>query len=208
MNYAVVGMASIVGGVTGAAMTAIVMVFEMTRDYVIIIPLIIAVAISIGVRRGLLNETIYTIKLARQGKHFSSERHRNMFLLRHAEDFMEESFVHLPPDTLVDDAFARIGRDSDVHYILLTNGVGIVTAVLAFSELLNAEHEGNAQSMRLDELGAQDFVFVHANNILSEAVKQLTNAGVHYAVVIPDYREEGTPSEVLGFWIRIIWPIV
>jgi len=52
MNYAVVGMASIVGGVTGAAMTAIVMVFEMTRDYVIIIPLIIAVAISIGVRRG------------------------------------------------------------------------------------------------------------------------------------------------------------
>jgi len=198
MNYAVVGMASIVGGVTGAAMTAIVMVFEMTRDYVIIIPLIIAVAISIGVRRGLLNETIYTIKLARRGKHFSSERHRNMFLLRHAEDFMEESFVHLPPDTLVDDAFARIGRDSDVHYILLTNGVGIVTAVLEFSELLNAEHEGNAQSMRLDELGAQDFVFVHANNILSEAVKQLTNAGVHYAVVIPDYREEGTPSEVLG----------
>jgi len=70
MNYAVVGMASIVGGVTGAAMTAIVMVFEMTRDYVIIIPLIIAVAISIGVRRGLLNETIYTIKLARQGQAF------------------------------------------------------------------------------------------------------------------------------------------
>ena len=198
MNYAVVGMASVVGGLTGAAMTAIVMVFEMTRAYTIIIPLIIAVAVAIGIRRALINETIYSIKLTRRGKHFSSERHRNVFLLRHAEDFMEKSFVHLAPDTLVDDAFARIGRDADVHYILLTNGIGIVTAILPFSELLNAEHEGAAHSARLDELDTQNFVFVHANNILSEAVKQLTNAGVHYAVVIPDHSEEAVPTEVLG----------
>ena len=51
--FAIVGMAAMVGGGTGAAMTAVTMIFEMTRDYDIVMPMIIAVAISIGVRRVL-----------------------------------------------------------------------------------------------------------------------------------------------------------
>ena len=49
--FAIVGMAAMVGGGTGAAMTAVTMIFEMTRDYDIVMPLIIAVAVSIGIRR-------------------------------------------------------------------------------------------------------------------------------------------------------------
>ncbi|MEJ2699236.1 MAG: chloride channel protein, partial [Desulfuromonadales bacterium] len=52
----VVGMAGMVGGATGAVLTAIVMIFEMTRDYNVIIPLIITVPIAYGVRRLLLAE--------------------------------------------------------------------------------------------------------------------------------------------------------
>jgi chloride channel protein, CIC family len=47
--FAIVGMAAMVGGGTGAAMTAVTMIFEMTRDYDIVMPMIIAVAISIGI---------------------------------------------------------------------------------------------------------------------------------------------------------------
>ena len=46
--FAMVGMAAMVGGGTGAAMTAVTMIFEMTLDYAIVMPMIIAVAISIG----------------------------------------------------------------------------------------------------------------------------------------------------------------
>src|SRR5262249_46318042 len=45
------------------------MIFEMTRDYDIVMPMIIAVAISIGVRRVLSHENIYTIKLVGR-RHF------------------------------------------------------------------------------------------------------------------------------------------
>ena len=48
--FAVAGMAGMVGGSTGAAMTAIVMIFEMTLDYNVIIPMTITVALSHGVR--------------------------------------------------------------------------------------------------------------------------------------------------------------
>ncbi len=44
--FAVVGMGGVVGGATGAAIAAIVMIFEMTLDYTVIIPLTLTVAIS------------------------------------------------------------------------------------------------------------------------------------------------------------------
>ena len=49
--FAMVGMGAMVGSSTGAAMTAITMVFEMTRDYDIVLPMILAVAVAMGVRR-------------------------------------------------------------------------------------------------------------------------------------------------------------
>jgi hypothetical protein len=54
--FAIIGMAAMVGGGTGAAMTAVTMIFEMTRDYDIVMPMIIAVAVSIGIRRILSHE--------------------------------------------------------------------------------------------------------------------------------------------------------
>jgi chloride channel protein, CIC family len=44
--FAVVGTAAVVGRETGAAMTAVTMILEMTRDYGIVMPTIVAVAIS------------------------------------------------------------------------------------------------------------------------------------------------------------------
>ena len=46
---AVIGMAAVVGSGTGAAMTAILMIFEMTRDYAAVVPSIVAVAVALGV---------------------------------------------------------------------------------------------------------------------------------------------------------------
>ncbi|HEY3783756.1 MAG TPA: chloride channel protein [Steroidobacteraceae bacterium] len=61
--FAMIGMSATVGGGTGAAMTAITMMFEMTRDYELVVRMIVAVAVSMGVRRLLSHENIYTIKL-------------------------------------------------------------------------------------------------------------------------------------------------
>ena len=60
-SFALVGMGAMVGGGTGAVMTAVAMIFEMTRDYDIVMPMIIAVAFSVGTRRLLSRENIYTL---------------------------------------------------------------------------------------------------------------------------------------------------
>ena len=78
-SAAIIGMAAMVGAATGGVMTAIVMVFEMTRDYAIIVPVIVAVALAAGIRRALINETIYTVKLRHRGHRIPKERHINLY---------------------------------------------------------------------------------------------------------------------------------
>jgi len=66
-SFAIIGMCAMVGGSTGAVMTAVTMIFEMTRDYDLIVPMILAVAVSVGIRRLLSRESIYTLELLRRG---------------------------------------------------------------------------------------------------------------------------------------------
>jgi len=77
-SAAIVDMAAMVGAGTGGVMTGIIMVFEMTRDYAIIVPVIVAVAVAAWVRRSLISETIYTIKLRHRGHRIPKEQHTNL----------------------------------------------------------------------------------------------------------------------------------
>jgi CIC family chloride channel protein len=64
--YALVGIGGVVGGTALAPLTAIILLFEMTDDYRIILPVMIVTALSVVVTRTLVGESIYTLKLRRQ----------------------------------------------------------------------------------------------------------------------------------------------
>jgi len=87
--FALIGMAAIVGGSTGAVLTSITMLFEMTGDYTITVAAIITVVIAVGVRSGLMSTDIYTTKLARRGHHIPRELRSHMFAIRIVKDVME-----------------------------------------------------------------------------------------------------------------------
>ncbi len=65
--FVTAGMAGIVGSATGLIVTAILLIFEVTRDYTSILPIMITVAISCVVRMKLGNETIFTMMLYKRG---------------------------------------------------------------------------------------------------------------------------------------------
>ena len=90
-----------------AAMTAVTMIFEMTRDYDIVMPMIVSVAISIGIRRLLSRENIYTIKLVSRRHFIPKALHANMFLVHQAADVMDRDVMLLPSETSLD-AFVRL----------------------------------------------------------------------------------------------------
>ncbi len=64
-SYALAGMGGLVAAATGAPITAILLVFEITNDHAILLPLMLSVVVAITVRRMLTAETLYTAWLRR-----------------------------------------------------------------------------------------------------------------------------------------------
>jgi len=86
--YSLVGMAAVVAGATHAPLTAILIIFEMTNDYKIILPLMISSIISVLFTRRMLNESIYTLKLVRKGINLFAGRDINILRQFRVQDIM------------------------------------------------------------------------------------------------------------------------
>lgn len=65
--YAIVGMAAVLAGATHAPLTAIVMLYELTREPRVILPIMFAAIVATGLARFLYRDSIYTLKLTRRG---------------------------------------------------------------------------------------------------------------------------------------------
>ena len=117
--FGVAGMAGVVCGSTGAAVTALVMVFEMTLDYNAILPLTVTVAASNGVRAFLSKETIYTLKLARRGHYMPEALQTNFQYLVRAGSLMSTDLKVLPASTPLPD-FAKVASaDPGIAHFLV-----------------------------------------------------------------------------------------
>jgi CIC family chloride channel protein len=92
-------MAAVVAGTTHAPMTAIFIVFEMTGDYRIILPVMVACVFGTLVANKLLNESIYTLKLARRGVKLKQGRDANLLKREKVGSVMRREFVSISPNT-------------------------------------------------------------------------------------------------------------
>jgi chloride channel protein, CIC family len=96
--YALVGMGAVVAAATHAPITAILIIFELTSDYAIILPLMISCIIATLLATRLEKGSIYTLKLLRRGLDIQSGRAINV--LRHVavRELMRTDMVKVSPD--------------------------------------------------------------------------------------------------------------
>jgi len=66
-SYALVGMAAVVAGTTHAPLTAILILYELTRDAYVLLPIMLAAVTSVVVAQLLMRDSIYSLKLRRRG---------------------------------------------------------------------------------------------------------------------------------------------
>jgi len=90
--YALVGMAAVVAGTTYAPITALLIIFEMTGDYRIILPLMIVVVSATLVASRITSESIYTLKLVRRGVKLRGGRDTDVMQSITVEEIMERDF--------------------------------------------------------------------------------------------------------------------
>jgi len=193
--FAMVGMGAMVGGGTGAAMTAVAMIFEMTRDYDIVLPMIIAVAFSLGVRRMLSRESLYTLKLVRRGHPIPTALHANMFLVQNAAQVMETDVFVLDANTPFRDMLAR-SEGVPFRHVVVTKEQEIYGVLRINTGLRRAVSQGEAD-ITLGVLAQRNFIVVRENEVAFSVITRLWKQHAVMAVVVG---REAThdPTRVLG----------
>ncbi|UCH51727.1 MAG: chloride channel protein [Chloroflexota bacterium] len=108
--YALVGMAAVFSAAARAPITAIIILFEMTRDYAIILPLMLAVVVSTLIAYRLSPENIYTIKLSRRGVSVRSREEVDLLEKVTVREVMTKDFPTVPAEMTfaeIADKFAK-----------------------------------------------------------------------------------------------------
>jgi CIC family chloride channel protein len=192
--FAVAGMAGMVGGSTGAALAAVVMIFEMTLDYTVIIPMTITVALSYGVRKALHRHSIYTLKLARRGHDIPDALQANFYHIKKPQEVMDTQFVAVAADGTLDDFVLTASERPEVSCFLVEGPKGFVGFLTRDAALRPSRHEGNTIS--LADIADRRFIIVSENTPLLEVMTRLRAAHVSVALVT-----DGTAT-LLGGGVR------
>ena len=196
--FATVGMGAMVGGGTGAVMTAVTMIFEMTLDYSIVMPMIVAVATSIGARQMLSRETIYSLKLMRRGRAIPKARHANMFLVRSAREVMDADVQVLPAEFSFDDYLRQPAHAGRLRHVVVTEEEHI-DGVIRVNTGLRRGLEGAQTGVSLGEVASRDFILVDEDETAFEVISRMWRQKAIMAVVVRG-RGHGMPrgSDVAG----------
>ena len=176
--FAVVGMGGVVAGSTGAALAAIVMIFEMTLDYTIIIPMTLTVAISYAVRKSLIRDSIYTRKLVQRGELAPESLRGDLQFTRTAASIMNSQLRIVQTATRLHD----LAKETEEAFVVAEeNGAlgGVITG-----ERVTEMSAANPTAV-IGVVAQRNYVVVSPDDSVWKVVASMRSTGYAFALVAP-----------------------
>lgn len=188
--YGVIGMGAAFAAASRAPLTAVFIIIEMTRQYSLILPMMLAVGIATGISLFMTRSTIYTQKLHRRGDRLSDPVSATLLGTSTAADLM-----HQPPQVLNTDITLRQAEKT-----LETSGevsLAVVDAQGVFQGsisalLLREEIEKRGEEVPLSEIRLVS-AFCSPSELPSQILKELAQSSLSNLPVV------GRSQEVLGY---------
>jgi CIC family chloride channel protein len=177
--YALVGMGAVFAGIVRAPMTSVLMIFEMTQDYAVIVPLMIANLVSLFISSRLQRKPIYEALAVQDGIHLPTAEVRQRHHQRRVVRVLRPAIETLPADITVQEALSRV-RSSKFRTWLVTNQRGVV-GLIVLSTLEQAAAEDGAKHLGAI-VTAPDFPHVHADQGLDLALERM---GANHVEILP-----------------------
>jgi H+/Cl- antiporter ClcA len=180
--YAVVAMAATFGAATQATFTAIVFVFELTRDYEVILPLMLASVLADLVYSAVNEDSLMTEKLRRRGLRIG--RHYGMDPFTHARvvDIMTPEVETLPAGATVGAARARFAAGGHGAYPIVDRDRRIV-GIIARGDILR---DDCPDEHPLLEHATREVVNVRASDPTQAALRVMVDEHVEHVPVVDD----------------------
>ena len=171
--YGIVGMGAVFAAAARAPITAVIIIFELTGNYRIILPLMFAIALAAGISSLLSRDTIYTLKLRRRGIDVMRGRGANLMQLLTVADAMQPLPTSLRADTPLSEAIARLSESASDGLPVVDDG-GRYLGTLGWQQVEQAMRD-NALDARACDL-AQPVPPLTRSETLEEALGALLRA--------------------------------
>ncbi len=193
MAFALVGMAALFAGTGRAPITCIVMIMEMTADYSLILPLMIAVSASYLVSSLIEPESIYTMKLARRGVHLRSGAHIDVLQTIRVGEIMTTDPTVLTTEMTVSDVFSVIDRTQHTKFPVIDDD-NIVLGILIAEDLFKKPEE-EVREYRVRDLMNPDFLHLSPDSTVDSALQAMIKRGEGHAVIV----DPSKPRRMVGY---------
>jgi CIC family chloride channel protein len=170
-TYALVGMGAVFAAIVRAPMTSVVMIFEMTQDYAVIVPLMVANLVSLFIASRFQPEPIYEALAEQDGIHLPKPERRHRNPQRQVINIMRAAPESLSGDLTVRDAFGQI-RSGESRTWLVTGQQGLI-GVVNLRTLERAAAEGPHQQESGELIRASTFPHVHSDQGFDTALERM-----------------------------------
>ncbi|HYL51549.1 MAG TPA: chloride channel protein, partial [Acidimicrobiia bacterium] len=186
--FALVAMAATFGASTRATFASIVFVFELTRDYNAILPLMLATVIAGLVAAALMGDSIMTEKLTRRGLRVPSDYHADVLHTTLVRDVMTTNVETVHAATRIGELVKRFQTDGHGGYPVVDDDgrcIGIVTR----GDLLR---EGDwSDDSPVADAAARDVVAVTPGDTVGDALDLILQEEIEHLPVIDEHRLVG-----------------
>ena len=150
--YAMAGMAAVMTGVIRSPITAVLLLFELTDDYRLIIPLMLSTATCLILAEWLAPDGIYQLALARKGVRIKAKRPVALLQTVTVSQVMMTNPPRVSEDTLVG-AARELMTKYDTHGLLVTDKAGQLSGVLTLYDLTSGKMASSPDRWTADAAG-------------------------------------------------------
>jgi CIC family chloride channel protein len=151
---------------------------------------------SIGVRRVLSHENIYTLKLVRRGRAIPKARHANMFLVHPARDVMDTDIQVLPVEMSLDAYLSQPEHGGRMRHVVATQK-GRIYGVIRVNTGLRRGLGAAKTGLTLGDVANRNFATVREDDVVFDVIRRIDRKHAIMAVVV---RGPGIPhaEDVVG----------
>lgn len=138
--YGLVGMGAVFAGAARAPITAVIILFELTGDYSIILPLMAAIVLATAASKRISRDSIYTLKLRRRGIDIMRGRSANLMEVLTVADAMRPIPISVSQELSLNELIERFAQDN-VEALPVVDERGVYRGTVTSQEIEKAVHD-------------------------------------------------------------------
>jgi len=196
--YSIVGMGAVVAATTHGPLAAILILFEMTGDYKIILPLMFACIVGTIASSQLLKDSIYTLKLARRGIDIKEGKEVNILKSMQVKEIMSQEVETIPEGCALERMTDKISKSKFNSFPVLDSD-NKLCGILSFNDYSEAIFDEDLKHLVVaKDLATPNVVTVSTHDNLYTALEKISRKDFATLPVV----STDDPSELVGIISR------